>query len=116
MRLNGWKRLGIISSVVWILGAGFHTYTSEMDGGSKAVSFNHVVCDANLKGKTGDAWTRGVDECNRQADELLRVDTSNARMDAANIALFPVPLGWGLAYLILFLARWARRGFVPPTQ
>lgn len=115
MKLNGWKRIGIIASVAWILGAGFRTYTSEIDSASRAVSFTHVTCDANLAGKTGDAWTKGFDECNKQADELLNVDTSNARMDAAGVAIFPVPLGWGLAYLILFLARWVRRGFVPPA-
>ena len=111
MKLNGWKRLGIIASVAWILGAGFHTYTSEMESASKGASFTHVVCDENLAGKTGDAWKKGFDECNRQADELLSVGVSNARMDAASVAFVPVPLGWALAYLILFLARWVRRGF-----
>jgi hypothetical protein len=113
-KLNGWKRLGIIASVVWILGAWVHTIDSENDSESKAVASIHVTCDDNLAGKTGDAWQKGFDECNKEADDLLTHAMAGARVDAAIVAFVPVPLGWGLAYLVLFLVRWVKRGFARP--
>ena len=114
MKLNGWQRLGIIASVVWILVAWVHTYDSENDSASKAIASNQVTCDGNLAGKTGDAWQKGLDECNKRADESLTQAMAGARVDAAIVALVPVPLGWGLAYLVLFLVRWVKRGFARP--
>jgi hypothetical protein len=58
MKLNGWKRIGIIASVVWILGAGVYTYDSRIDEASKFIASTHVACDSYLVGKTGDAWTK----------------------------------------------------------
>ena len=110
-KLNGWKRLGIIASAVWILVAWVHTFDSETDRASNDIAANHVTCDGNLAGKTGDAWQDGFDECNRRADESLKQAMTGARGDAAIVAFVPVPLGWGLAYLVLFLVRWVRRGF-----
>jgi len=114
MKLNGWKRIGIIASIVWILGAGIHTYDSEIDSAINRISSIHVACDSNLAGKTGDAWTEGFNQCNKEADDLLAVDSTNAWGPTLIIAFVPVPLGWGFTYLILFLVRWVKRGFVRP--
>lgn len=111
-KINGWKRIGVFVSVVWILVAWVHTFNSDNDIASKAISSNQVACDGNLAGKTGDAWKKGFDECNKQADEALKQAMVGAREDAAIVALVPVPLGWGFAYLVLFLVRWVRRGFL----
>ena len=113
-KLNGWKRIGIIVSVVWILGAGVHTYDSEIDRFSRIIASTHVQCDSNLAGKTGDAWTTGFNECDKQADDSLASVLNGARLDAALVAFVPVPLGWGFAYLVLFLVRWVKRGFMRP--
>ena len=114
MKLNGWKRIGIVVSVVWILGAGVHTYDSEIDRASEFIASTHIACDSYLMGKTGDAWTTGFNECNKQADDSLALALTNARLEGAFVALVPVPLGWGFTYLVLFLVRWVRRGFMRP--
>ncbi len=111
MKLNGWKRLGIIASVIWVLGAGAYTDTKEMDKFSKLIADTHVQCDENLAGKTGEEWSKGFAACNREADESLASVIPVVRLDAAIVALVPVPLGWGSAYLILCLVRWVKRGF-----
>src|SRR6266478_22638 len=114
MKLNGWKRIGIVASVVWILGAGIYTYDSEIDRASGFITSTHVACDSNLGDKTGDAWTESFNECNKQADDSLALALTNARLEAALVAFAPVPLGWGFVYLILFLVRWIKRGFMRP--
>jgi hypothetical protein len=113
-RLSGWKRIGIIASVVWILGAGVQTYRSQIDILSNSIASIHVACDSDLAGKTGDAWTTGFNECNKRANDSLAEANTNAWFGAAIVAFIPVPLGWGFAYLILFLVRWVRRGFARP--
>jgi hypothetical protein len=115
-RLNGWKRIGIVASVAWILGAGIYTYNSEIDEASRFIVSTHVACDAGLKGRTGDAWTAGFDECNKQADHSLALASTNARLEAALVAFVPVPFAWGAAYLLLFLVRWIGKGFVASSR
>ncbi len=114
VKINGWKRLGIIASVVWILGAGAYTYDSVFDSISEGIASVHVTCDSNLIGKTGDAWTKGFDECNKQADESLAEASKYIWLDASLVAFVPLPLGWGFAYLVVFLVRWVKRGFMRP--
>jgi hypothetical protein len=114
-KLNGWKRIGIIASVLWILIAGIHTYDSEMDSAEKSIASIHIACDGYLAGKTGDAWTIGFNECNREANDNLDIAIKGAWLDATLIALVPMPLGWAFIYLLLFLMRWVKRGFIGPV-
>jgi hypothetical protein len=111
MKLSGWKRIGIVASILWILGAGAHTYDSEMSSSSDMIASIHVECDSNLAGMTGEDRTAAFDKCNKEAEDSLARALTNARLTAAFIAFVPVPLGWGFAYLILFAIRWIRRGF-----
>jgi len=102
--------MGIVASVVWILGAGAITYNSEMEWSSRWIAAAHVACDSRL---TGDAsFDAGFAECNKLADDSLALAFSNARLKGAVVAFVPVPLGWGFAYLVLFLVRWVKRGFM----
>ncbi len=112
IKLNGWKRIGIIASLAWILGGYIYAYDLAVSGPSAAISDLHVACDADLNGKTGAAYTNGFNECNRQAADSLASIITDAQLFGASVALIPVPLGWGFVYLVLFLVRWVRRGFM----
>lgn len=114
VKVSGWQRIGIIASVVWILGAWIHTYDSEINSASEFIVSTHVACDSYLVGKTGDAWKKGFDECDKQDNDSRALAISNARFEAALVAFVPVPLAWGLTYLVLFLVRWVKRGFMRP--
>lgn len=115
MKLNGWKRIGIIASVVWILGAGLYTYDSEFNRASHYIAADHVRCDSYLGNyKDEDAREMAFRECNKQADDSLALAETNARLVGAIVAFVPVPLGWGFTYLALFLVRWVKRGFIRP--
>ena len=108
--LNKSKRIGIILSVIWVLGAGLHTYTSEKDVSSRVVTDIQVHCINNLADKSGAAWDDGFNRCDQEDDKAFAQDLRNARLDAAIVAFGGVPLGWGFIYLILFLIRWVKRG------
>jgi hypothetical protein len=150
MKLNGWKRIGIIVSVIWILGAGAYTYDSEIDQASLPISRTYLSCDSAARAPTSrdilDQIAAGSTagqaplphkapdsapepgtvpmptgavladsrDCHKQAEDLLALAVKNARLDASLVALMPVPLGWGITYLVLFLVRWVKRGFTQP--
>ena len=112
MKLNGWKRIGIIISVAWILGGGAYTYQSGLDSRSKWIVAQHVACDNDSAVYHEDAAReRAFNECNQIADEGLAIALKEARISAVIVAFAPVPLGWGFAYLFLSLIRWVRKGF-----
>jgi hypothetical protein len=113
-KLNGWKRVGIIASFVWVLGAGVHTYSSDIDEASKFIVSTHIACDRNLINVPESDWDKAFDRCNKDADDSLALAITDARLEAALVAFVPVPLGWAFAYLVLFLARWVKRGFMRP--
>jgi hypothetical protein len=115
MKLNGWKRIGIIASVVWILGAGEYTCDSEYDHASFSIASTHFACESVL---TTDpiAHEKQVERCDKIADESFASALTNARLAGALVAFVPVPLGWGFTYLVIFLVRWVRRGFTRPSS
>jgi len=108
MKLNGWKRIGIVASIVWILGAGIYTLKATGNTDEKRASEIIQSCIE------GGPYTKEFDDaCGRRGADYLRETGTSEWVEAASVALIPVPLGWGLTYLILFLVRWIRRGFVP---
>jgi hypothetical protein len=74
MKLNGWKRIGIIASLVWIVGAGVHTYDSEIDRASQFIADTHMRCDSNLPDhrKDENAYEAAFHRCNKEPTILLR--------------------------------------------
>jgi hypothetical protein len=111
MKLNGWKRIGIVASIGWILGAGYYT----LEGVSAANSRFHVGlalrCEEDRpNGMTESEQTKWQETC----DSFLSPgewQLKNERLEAAYVALIPVPFAWGLVYLVLFLVGWIKRGF-----
>jgi hypothetical protein len=155
IKLSGWKRIGIIGSVVWILGAGFYTLNVS-DSDIRFASSLTLSCENSLNqrlierqksisdtmqsyAKTDTAPTKqnlriweaqaawetqarqaaynereaGQPECDKRSTDYLAEVTTNKRIEAIPVALIPVSLGWGFVYLVLFLVRWVRHGFVP---
>ena len=104
MKLNGWKRIGIVASVIWILAAGARTEGVESDAVVQAASALTISCEQaqNMR------WSA---ECDARSTDYLAENLKYAWIDAAIVAFVPVPLGWGLAYLVLFLVRWIKLRF-----
>jgi hypothetical protein len=102
MKLNRWKRIGIIASVVWLLGAGGYTYYSEAKDIAHLASSATQTCLTMLTDQAGRAA-----ECQKRGDSF-REALPEVRYFALGVATIPVPLGWGLVYLAIFVGRWAR--------
>ena len=123
-RLSGWKRIGIIVSVLWILGAGIYIYNQMMDGQLRK---DRLICNewaeaARIKPtpstSTADLHAHNLEyESRRDACYNMQFpyDLPTARKVALEASAFftfvSLALGWGFVYLILFLVNWVKRGF-----
>jgi hypothetical protein len=107
MKLNGWKRIGIVISVVWFLGA----YTYKMREKLKTVDDRaydqYVLC---LK------VINNLDQCNAGFEADKTKDRHEMEKDVPMSVALPIPVGWILAYVGLFSTRWVKRGFAAPRH
>lgn len=105
MKLNKRQRIGVIVSVVWILGTGGYTQHRVMDEQIKMNVQMTLSCEEaqNMKSSRNcDYWITDPVRLTKQFHESWAY--------AAVVAFVPVPLGWGFVYLILWLTRWVMRG------
>ena len=102
-QLNGWQRIGIVLSVIWILVGGFWGNTIGFHEGDPAL-YAHRVCLETHP----DDWPG----CGR----IFTRDFIEATKDqAAFVAFVPIPIAWLIVYGFVGLFRWIGRGFKPLT-
>ena len=104
-KLNGWKRIGIIVSVVWILCADIYTYNAVENSVVENASAQTINCEK------ANGWI-GSAECDKRSTDYLAAYKHDALMTSASAAFVPVPLVWGFVYLVLFFVAWVKRGFM----
>ncbi len=107
IRLNGWQRIGVALSVVWILsvsGCGALEYVQE---GKPTYFFVDTVMVQLPPATNLDRPDRSLshEEVFGRADRHFRVDRLIV------ILLVPVVLFWALAYVCIFVVRWVAAGF-----
>lgn len=136
MKINGWQRIGIVASVIWIVGAGLYTLERLSDEDIKTAGFFYGQC-ASIRDETYHAHSvscaRGGennidefnkcmvpynkeleqldDKCTKEGQDYVINAVPRERLGAAVIAFGPVPVAWGGAYFALFVFRWVRRGW-----
>src|SRR5271168_1763380 len=106
VKLSGWKRLGIVVSVLWGVGAYIHTVNAKSDSDMR---FAGAITDSCLERNGGQEI--GDNECLKRGEQYVIRMLPFDREEAAFVALAPIPLGWGFVYLVLFVVRWVKRGF-----
>jgi hypothetical protein len=112
MKLNGWKRIGIVASVAWMLGGYLHEFDVRSDDDSKIAEMIEDNCISDQHGQeTPD------NHFLKKEQDYLNNSFASERDDALFVAFVPIPLAWGFAYLLIFIVRWIKRGFspVPPV-
>ena len=98
-RLNGWQRIGIVLSVVWMI-----------VGGSWGWRHANDKADANFKLCLTQIQTASDVQACREARTKAIVPRG---VGAAAAALAPVTLFWLIIYGLIFVARRIRRAFSP---
>ena len=107
-RLNGWKRIGIVLSVLWALsisGWFFHHIPEVNDPGIASVYLQCISApNAN----------RGV--CKARAEWFSEEARSEFRAGWSWAALAPIVVAWLLVYVVVCVVRWIWRGFQPTAS
>ena len=103
-KLNGWQRIGIITSVLWAVGSFFYVRSDQ-------VKFAREWYQALLKTCYSSTEDRAacLDEAARQHSNLI--GSPAQFIDAFGTALVPVILAWILIPLIIKIYNWVREGF-----
>jgi hypothetical protein len=112
MKLSGWKRIGILASIAWILGAGFHTLSTEGDSNMRVNVSLSSACESQMwRGSSNSEAAQA--RCDYYISDTARIDQQmqDERFQAILVAFAPLPFAWGFIYLALFLGRWVKKGF-----
>lgn len=106
--MNGWQRIGLVLSVLWILGAGFYQRSADMQRAGDMGGFAMRACMEEQKLKGSFDFSR----CSDEFDKMFRVFAEHSWGNVAIVAFVPIPIAWLFVYLLVWLTRWIRRGFV----
>lgn len=123
MRLGGWHRIGIVLSVVFIIGSLWHRGAEQNRFESSAIQFAHenrinCVDRARVSAPTpppGFILDTEI-QCINEYDERVREIRSiwkPVSMDWFYNKMEIILFSWVVVYLLVFLFRWIRRGFEP---
>jgi len=101
--VKGWRRLGVVLSVVWFLGAFLYLWIDQRDSTTKSAWMLYDYC-------TRDNVEKGTKrDCIAERDKQWSVMPQ--ALETAGLAAAPIPIVWLLATIIYFVGRWVRAGF-----
>ncbi len=113
MRINGWQRIGIVISVLWLLatcGAYFYelkNHPSELATYLPNSAYVWVEDYAKTKIAHGEASAEGNDF----SDQFVFMKPTFSASGFLKIVLCPIVIGWLAIYLVFYTYGWVKRGF-----
>lgn len=117
IKLNGWHRIGVILSVAWFFIGFIWASNSQMTNAQDRTAFTQQEC-ASVQNQIpagpsyGNEFEKMGHDCDRLAHQTYEAAMANNVSSALLAGLIPIPIGWAIVYICLWLARWVRRGFV----
>lgn len=111
IRLNGWQRTGIVVSVIWAIGGPIYIDNRADRIAFEQFDFTYNTCrNAQEERQTGDP-EKCMEQARRSYDEA-RGPFAQAGLGNWILQIFvPIAFGWLIAYALIGLLRWIRRGF-----
>jgi hypothetical protein len=116
--LSGWQRIGVIISIIWVVGAPIYMDSAAQKAALEDFSFTYHVCREAQSSKDADAYpNRCFSEATRSSELLPRYTLApKDRINVALVAFAPLPVGWLAMYALVLLGRWVRAGFGPAGE
>ncbi len=102
-KLNGWQRIGVILSILWVVWAAIHTRNEQVDHARKMLELNSTLCASMTH-----LECLGISHAKYTAD--LAVDAFKF-MEILIYALAPMIFSWLFVWLAIVIYRWIRVGF-----
>jgi hypothetical protein len=112
--LNMWQRLGVVLSLLWIAGGGLWQRSSDVKLASLKWSAEYDFCTGFNPYERKATWTPPSSErkvmCANEAEAARYSAMKGSWGNVAFVAFAPVLLGWLLAYIVLWVAKWVLGG------
>jgi hypothetical protein len=105
VNLNGWQRIGVILSIIWIFSAAIHEHSGQVERARMVAEAEHVRCMASIARESGCDFSLAL------GFEPRLGLTTEVLKHIATASLVPVLLGWFLVWLDIAVYRWVRAGF-----
>jgi hypothetical protein len=119
MKLNGWQRIGILVSLAWAISMAVHdrdTNNRTAYFSSRDVFQNCLDRSVELTLEAIADMSNAVFNCqNEEKREYKKISEANWERTAA-LSLLPIPIGWLVVYLIIWIFRWVKAGFKPENK
>lgn len=107
IHLNRWQRIGIVVSLIWILGSVIYVRIFQVDQAHTSFQFSLRACYTSTQ--TDQDRKACVEEAGNKYGELLSLDSLKLG-DIAFGSIGPVIAGWLLIFLIIRIVRWVNAG------
>jgi hypothetical protein len=111
MRLNGWRRIGIVASVIWAIGAPIYLDSAAQKDALEVFGRSYEHCRDIPRNDPN----RCYEEASRLYETVPRYTFGGDPQNIAVVSLVPIVLGWLLVYALVYLVRWIRAGFKSRT-
>ena len=104
-KLSGWKRIGIVASVIWAVGGFLWVNYNEP-------SRYNFILEGRSWCMSHPDYTMNAAQCDVEYTKMWNEATKNIWQEAVVFALVPIPFGWIIIGGLFGVARWIRTGFV----
>lgn len=107
MRLNGWQKVGLVLSIVWLVGAAIHQRNSDISQADSQATFAYNIC------AVGQSATAGGDlkYCQLERAKTRTLLMGGSWGNVAFMALVPIPLAWLAAFILIYVGKAQAIGF-----
>jgi hypothetical protein len=113
VRLGGWARIGIVLSVVWMIGGGLWGNSIGIDALGANVVAVHRRCLEQRSIQPDGSIPKDTDwgPCSAAFMRDYPPAVAGHWWYAAAFAFIPIPIAWLIVYGLAALVRWIRAGF-----
>lgn len=105
MHLNGWHRLGIVFSVIWLFVGGLWGNSLGIHEGDWVANRYQFCLEHDAEPHMPNST-----QCQAAFEKDWPEAIKYHWWEALIVAVVPIPLAWLLAYGLIALIRWIRRG------
>jgi hypothetical protein len=102
MRLNGWQRIGLVLSVLWVVGAAIHERNKQVNAAYALFQSQYRMCLERAD---------SMKNCGETVSLQATLDATANWLDVAFYAFSPVIAGWLIALIATKTYRWISDGF-----
>ena len=97
MKLNGWHRIGLILSVIWVFGSILYARNDQMAFATRSNVINLNLCYEMAKAAQGECLKTAEQKYNA----LLKTEWYNLLL----LAVFPVIYAWTIVFFVVWVAQ-----------